>query len=279
MRRIYLRDLICKSVKETVAGSENPGVCLSGGMDSSTVMAFAQELPAFTGYYEGEPYDERKWARLARGREHHEILIQPHDFVDHFDDMLAAVAPPYTGPGMLGQYVVAKYAVHHVDTLLTGEGGDELFGGYARVIIVAGEKPPLGYEDYKLPEGYPTNLRVALELEFEALQNLLRVDAQIAGAFGLEVKTPLLHPEIVEWVIHQSPDARVGKRMLRQAMRGYVDNAILDRKDKRGFPVPFVDWAQREPVKSFVSNRIGYVPDPAKPWDRTWWQHLTEMSS
>ena len=38
-----------------------------------------------------------------------------------------------------------------------------------------------------------------------------------------------------------------------------------------GFTVPYVEWAQREPVKSFIGDRIGYIPDPEKPWDRKWW--------
>ena len=57
-----------------------------------------------------------------------------------------------------------------------------------------------------------------------------------------------------------------------------VHDGIINRTDKRGFPVPFVEWAQREPVKSFIAERIGYTPDPAKPWDRQWWLDLCEAS-
>ena len=41
-----------------------------------------------------------------------------------------------------------------------------------------------------------------------------------------------------------------------------------------GFPIPLVAWAQEEPVRSFVLGRLGYLPDPAKPWDRGWWYEL-----
>ena len=54
-------------------------------------------------------------------------------------------------------------------------------------------------------------------------------------------------------------------------MRGCVPDEILDRTDKRGFPVPFVEWAQTDPWRGFLEERIGYVPDIARPYDRQWW--------
>ena len=52
--------------------------------------------------------------------------------------------------------------------------------------------------------------------------------------------------------------------------------AIIARKDKRGFPVPFVEWAQEDPVRSFIGERIGYIPDPDLPWDRKWWLDMCQ---
>jgi asparagine synthetase B (glutamine-hydrolysing) len=271
--------MIAAAVQDSIVRSERTGVLLSGGVDSSTIAAHAKGLPTFTGYYEGEAYDERKWAHLSKSLDHHDILITPEDFVEHFDAMLAAVTPPIGGTGLLGQYVVAQYASNHVEALLSGEGGDELFGGYARLLIVAGEPPPDGYEDYVLPDDYPTDLQAALDHDFEALSNLCRLDEQIVAAHGLHVTAPMLSDPIVEFVTDLPPEFRVNKRLLKTAMRGIVPDAVLDRTDKRGFPTPFVAWAQSEPVKSFVGDRIGYLPNPEAPWDRTWWEDLCEASA
>jgi len=82
----YLRALIRAAVVKYATRIPVTGVLLSGGIDSSTIAAFAPGLPAFTGWYEGEAYDERLYARLAVGkREHHEIEITPEDFVEFFD--------------------------------------------------------------------------------------------------------------------------------------------------------------------------------------------------
>ena len=127
-----LRDLIAAAVEKHVG--PDTGVLLSGGIDSSTVAYFAPELPVFTGYYKGAPYDERPWARLMQaGREWHEIEITPQHFIDHFDTMVERIGPPTEGPGTFGQYMVSRYVSEHVSTVLSGEGGDELFGGYARL--------------------------------------------------------------------------------------------------------------------------------------------------
>ena len=271
---MILRDLIHDAVRQHV--KPDTGVLLSGGIDSSTVAYFAPELPAFTGYYAGAAYDERPWASLmTKGREWHEIEITPQDFIDNIDAFLEAVHPPYEGPGAFGQYMVAKEVSRHVGTVLSGEGGDELFGGYARLHLVAGIPPPDGYEDYQLPEGYPDNLAEALDWEWKVnLPALLALDAQVTSTHGLTAIAPMATDiRLINYVLSRSDSERVGKVMLKDAMYGYLPQEILVRKDKRGFPVPFVEWAQG-PLRDFIGERIGYVPDADKPWDRKWWQDL-----
>lgn len=273
-----LHRLLVDAVRASYGDAESTGVLLSGGIDSSTVACLAPDLPAFTGYYKGAAYDERPWARLvAKGREWHEIEITPQDFMDCIDGFLRDVSPPYEGPGAFGQYMVSKYVSQHVDVVLSGEGGDELFGGYARLHIVAGQPVPEGYDDYELPEGYPTDLAEALEWEWTVnLPALLALDAQVTSAHGLIARAPMAeHPPLISYVLSLDPQERVGKWALRRAMADVVPLEILERRDKRGFPVPFVGWAQG-PLRGFIAERIGYVPDPNKPWDRKWWNDLCQ---
>jgi asparagine synthetase B (glutamine-hydrolysing) len=270
-----LRDLLRDAVEKHVA--PDTGVLLSGGIDSSTVAYFAPELPVFTGYYQGAAYDERPWAALVagRGREWHQIEITPQDFIDHIDDFLYVIQPPYEGPGAFGQYMVNKYVAYHVKNVLSGEGGDELFGGYARLHLVAGVPVPAGFENYVLPPGYPKDLETALQWEWDVnLPALLMLDAQVTGAWGLKGIAPMAEDEdVIGYAMSLPADMRVGKVALKAAMRGLLPDAILARKDKRGFPVPFVEWANG-PLKEFIHGRIGYTPDIDKPWDRKWWNDL-----
>lgn len=258
------------------------GVVLSGGLDSSTVAMLSRcPLVAFTGYYDEPGFDERPYAKLAtRGGIWHQVRITPSDFVDHFDAAATAMRPPYQGMGAFGQYMVARYASNHVDSVLSGEGSDELFGGYARTLLAAGEPLPVGYEDYRPPADYPVDdLEAALAYDLARLPDLLAVDLQMCGAWGLDSRAPFTDKPVVDYALALPPTERVGKRHLRAAVRGIVPDVIIDRKDKMGFPIPLVQWAQEEPVRSFVMDRIGYLPDPATPWDRAWWYDLITRSS
>ena len=151
-----LVDLIRAAINDNLDG--NVGICLSGGLDSSTVACLApQDLPTFTGWYDVPGFDERRYARLVAHPQHVEVQITPEDFVANFDEFAKHVTGRW-GTGAFGQYMVAKKASEYVGVLLSGEGSDELFGGYARQAIVAGEKPPDGYENYTVPAGYPDTL-------------------------------------------------------------------------------------------------------------------------
>lgn len=276
-----LRQLILRAVSDAI-DPRGTGAVVSGGVDSSSIIRAAQvqgyDLPTFTGYYAGEAYDERYWANLVKGSEHHEILITPEDFVENFDDMLESAKPPYQGPGTFGQYMVAKYISENTDlrVILSGEGGDELFGGYCRLLMVAGEPRPDGYADYRLPEGYPDTLEEALEYDWERLPDLLAVDDQMMAAWGLEAVAPFMDDRVTSFVLALPPQYRVAKRYLKAAVVDLIPREIRSRTDKRGFPSPLVSWAQEDPVRGFVEERIGYVPAADKPWDRGWWLDLCQ---
>lgn len=280
-----LIDLIGSAIDVILEESEGKrvGIVLSGGLDSSTVAVLAdtirEGLPTFTGYYQAVGYDERPYSHLVSHPEHHDILIRPQDFVAEFDKMCQFLRPPLQGVGMFGQWCVAKYVSEHIDVALSGEGSDELFGGYARQMIVAGEPPPVGYEDYQLPEGYPTDLQAALDYDFERLPDLLAVDDQMMGAWGVEARAPFTDVRVVYYAMHLPITERVGKRHLREAVRGIVPDAIVQRRDKMGFPAPFPLWCQSEPMKSFVGDRLGYLPDPAKPFAREWFHELVDKTT
>ncbi len=270
-----LLDILRSAVESRL--TPDAGVVLSGGLDSSVVaMLTPPDTICFTGYYEIPGYDERRYAAMIP-RPHHYIRITAQDFVDNFDEMVPHVPRPFQGMGTFGQYMVAKYVSRITKVVLSGEGSDELFGGYARTLIAAGEPPPVGYEHYSPPADYPCDdLVAALDYDYQRLPDLLAVDDAMCGAFGIESRAPFTDPAVVDYALSLDPRQRVGKRHLREAVRGLVPDLIIDRTDKMGFPAPLALWAQQEPMLSFIGDRIGYLPDPDRPWDRGWWYDLLE---
>jgi asparagine synthase (glutamine-hydrolysing) len=126
---------------ETRLMSDVPlGVFLSGGVDSSAVAALVKRLrpealQTFSvGYAEGA-FSELKTARAAAthiGSEHREIRIGLTEFFDVLPRLVWHEDEPITWPSSVPLYFVAQLAARHVKVVLTGEGADELFGGYAR---------------------------------------------------------------------------------------------------------------------------------------------------
>ncbi|MEQ1692019.1 MAG: asparagine synthase (glutamine-hydrolyzing) [Gemmatimonas sp.] len=120
------------------------GAHCSGGIDSSTVVSLAaRQYPhrfrTFTGAFrEGPQYDESHFARAVSanvGAEHHEIWPTGQEFADTLPWLIYMMDEPAAGPGLFPQYCVSKLASEHVKVVLGGQGGDELFGGYARYLV------------------------------------------------------------------------------------------------------------------------------------------------
>jgi asparagine synthase (glutamine-hydrolysing) len=132
--------LLRDSVRETV-GDGAVGTFLSGGTDSSTVAGILGEVtgqPARTYSigFEAQGYDEMEYARIAArhfGTRHHEYYVTPGDVVDAIPRIAAVHDLPFGNSSAVPTYYCAKLAREDgTDTLLGGDGGDELFGGNER---------------------------------------------------------------------------------------------------------------------------------------------------
>ena len=119
------------------------GAFLSGGIDSSIIVAYMSQLlndPVKTfsvGFAGGEEADELPYAeKVAKhfGCEHHTLVINGSDFVEHAESVLWHLDQPIADQATAATHMVAKLARQHVKMVLTGEGGDELFAGYARYV-------------------------------------------------------------------------------------------------------------------------------------------------
>ncbi len=137
-----LRELIAEAVRIRLVSEVPLGAFLSGGVDSSTVvamMARAMDQPVKTfsiGFSEAS-FDELKYARLTAERyrtDHHEFIVTPdvcrlvEEIVWHHDE-------PFADASSIPTYVVSKMAREFVTVILSGDGGDELFAGYERYLI------------------------------------------------------------------------------------------------------------------------------------------------
>ena len=120
------------------------GAHLSGGMDSSLVSVLASkqldsEISLFHGKFaEGANYDESEYAEIIAEQTQgslYQTIPTAQEFADILPDLIYALDEPVAGPGLFPQYAVSKLAKEKVKVVLGGQGGDEIFGGYARYLV------------------------------------------------------------------------------------------------------------------------------------------------
>ena len=118
------------------------GALLSGGVDSSTVVALmsrasSKPVKTFSIGFRDQDFNEANHARLVAHRfatEHHELIIDPN-FEETLDKLTRSLEEPFADSSIIPTYLVSQLARQHVTVALSGDGGDELFAGYDRYLI------------------------------------------------------------------------------------------------------------------------------------------------
>jgi asparagine synthase (glutamine-hydrolysing) len=174
-----LREQMYDSVKMHLRADVEVGSYVSGGVDSSLLAALAREIrpegsfQAFNGrFLEGQNFDESQYAKSLADEQNmqfHVTDIQEQDFVDNIEKIIWHLDQPIAGPGSFPQYMVSKKVGEHVKVVLGGQGGDEIFGGYARYLVAYFEQCIKGALDGTLNNG---NYVVTYESIIQNLETL-----------------------------------------------------------------------------------------------------------
>ncbi|MEM8883292.1 MAG: asparagine synthase (glutamine-hydrolyzing) [Planctomycetota bacterium] len=134
-----LEERLRESVRAHLLSDVPVGAFLSGGLDSSAIVALmAQEgargFPTFSIGFDEQKFNELPYAREVAdkwGTEHHEMIVRP-DATEILDKLVFHLDEPFADASALPTWYVSELAAQHVKVVLSGDGGDELFAGYER---------------------------------------------------------------------------------------------------------------------------------------------------
>ncbi|HEY2565057.1 MAG TPA: N-acetylglutaminylglutamine amidotransferase [Acidimicrobiales bacterium] len=284
-----LIDALRVAVKRRQVADVPVGVLLSGGIDSSLVVALLAEagqedLTTFSVGFEdagGESGNEFKYSDLVArhfGTRHHRIEIDSSRLLPAIDGAVGAMSEPMVSHDCVAFYLLSEEVSRHVKVVQSGQGADEVLGGYDWYPPLAGVERDHAVEayssvffdrrfselnhvladDWLLADDVATSFiraqfgRPGAETAVDAaLRNdttimlvddpVKRVD-NMTMAWGLEARVPFLDHELVELAGHIPPALKLangGKGVLKGASRGIVPDAVIDRT-KGYFPVPAI---------------------------------------
>lgn len=309
------RELLEDSVRLRLRSDVPVGTCLSGGLDSSSIVALMAGLSnspihTFTSIYPGTDSDESVYARAVAerfGAIEHQVEPSMRDFAKTLPSITWHQDAPTSAPGLYSQWHVMRLAQGNVKVLLDGQGGDEILGGYTgfyadyvAALLLDGKWSRLSNEwadirsqlgqnplvaavrplipvsirrigrrmmrsNQLMADGFraawsfseappvkagtlgdPFNSSLYEALTRTTLPALLHYEDRDSMAFSVEARTPFLDHRLVEYCLALPYTAKMRgwetKVPLRDGMRDLLPAAVLDRRDKKGFPTPMAMW-------------------------------------
>jgi asparagine synthase (glutamine-hydrolysing) len=252
-----------EAVRVCLPAASPAGMLLSGGYDSAAIVALMKRhRDRIATFSAGLAQDRRSElgaaAKLAQhfGTEHHELVLQPREILAHLPQLVASRDAPFCRPSDIALHLLAREAARSVRVALSGDGGDEVLGGYRRHTFLRGFAPrparpgglfvipvtPAGEPEDHFSDGKASALRRILYYEQVGWlpDNLLERAERMASAASLELRAPFVDHRLAEYV-STLPDAlRVRglttKRILRQADRRLLAEASVKPR-KAGFRI------------------------------------------
>lgn len=209
-----LRELLDESVRLHLVSDVPLGAFLSGGMDSSAVVAtmapmMGSALKTFSIGFQEQDHDETKYARHVAshfGTDHHELYLDP-DITGVVGDLVWNLDEPFGDASAIPTYIVSKLAAEHVSVVLSGDGGDELFGGYDKYVVESRERnyqrmaAPVRYLLRYVSAAMPEGARGRKFLHHFSLSGNARyLDA--LTLFNIDDQQQLFMPAVAEQIRH-----------------------------------------------------------------------------
>jgi asparagine synthase (glutamine-hydrolysing) len=282
-----VRDGTRRAVRRRMVADVPVGVLLSGGLDSSLIVALlAQEgqtdLQTFSigfpavGDREGDEFAYSDLVAREFATDHHKLIVEAERLAPAVPKAIAAMSEPMVSHDAVAFYLLAEEVSRHVKVVQSGQGADEVFAGYHwypplrdavdgdavavyeraffdrdHDAVLASLAGPLHLGDtvsrdfvraHFARPGATTALDRALRLDQQVMlvdDPVKRVD-NMTMAHGLEARTPFLDHDLVELAAACPPELKLahdGKGILKDASRGVVPDAVIDRP-KGYFPVP-----------------------------------------
>ncbi|MGH8502210.1 MAG: N-acetylglutaminylglutamine amidotransferase [Gammaproteobacteria bacterium] len=296
------RAALCTAVRRRIAASDVPvGVLLSGGLDSSLLVAAlatsgVRNISTYTVGFEDQPEEkgsEFEFSDRVAERfdtDHHRFHVPNRDLLDRLPEAVDNMAEPMVGQDAVAFYLLAEQVRRDVKVVQTGQGADEVFGGYfwyPRMDAEAGDELSRFREHYfdrthaefaqtvaaeYVNEDYTSALIARLLEEAPAdtfLDKVLRLDVttlivddpvkrvdNMTSAWGLEARVPFLDHELVELAMQMPPALKLregGKFPLKSMARGLVPDVVIDRP-KGYFPVPALKYVRGEFLQLMIDT-------------------------
>ena len=289
-----IHDSLRTAVKRRNNISDVPvGVLLSGGLDSSLLVSLLDEIGiedirTFTIGFDDQPEEkgseyEFSDAVVERFKtNHHKFHIPNEQTLTRLPEAIENMAEPMFGQDAIGFYLLSEKVSEHVKVVQSGQGADEVFGGYfwypqmqaAKGSALERFSPYYFDRDHAEMAEMLTPDYISKDFTSELMKDLLeapladefidsvfradtttlivddpvkRVD-NMTMAWGLEARVPFLDHELVELAARMPSHLKLqdgGKYALKQISRGRVPNSVIDRK-KGYFPVPALKFVRGE---------------------------------